>query len=184
MTMEEYLGRYRLIQHSIEKDERSLVLLTGKSYQAFLRCFFETDNPILKKALKSEGTLREALARKRRLAERYATRITRAISHIPTQELREYALYHYLYGLTNEEIAEQSFFCVRTVYRYARKAREQLRLALRAVGPKAVRCAPCRYYPVGQIPRKKTDPDRITRSVAFCTALRRREPYRNVSLMA
>ena len=124
----------------------------------------------------SEEKLQKSLAKKQRLCERYAARLARAAARIQVRELREYALYHFLYGLTHEEIAHQSFFCVRTVYRYAKRARRELESAMLDVKPRLVRTGSHRYRVPGGIPRKRVDlEDRITRSVASCTALRRRD---------
>ena len=158
MTLEAYLARFRLLQHSIEKDERSVALLSTEAYQNFLGCFCSSDNQILKDALQSEKTLRNNLAKKRRLLERYATRLIRATSLIEVPELRDYALYHYVYGLTNEQVADQSFYSVRTVYRYAVQAKRALRAAMRKVGPKAVRIPSACFRPCRPLPRTPIEP--------------------------
>ena len=176
MTLEEYVARFRLLQHGAEKDERSLALLSSGAYHDFLHRFEKTSDPILSSVMISEEKLRKSLEKKQRLCERYAARLARAAARIKVRELREYALYHFLYGLTHEEIAHQSFFCVRTVYRYAKRARKELESAMLSVQPRLVRTAPHRYrVPGGVVPRKEVDLDRITRSVAFCTALHRRD---------
>jgi len=178
MTLEEYIGRFRLLQHSAEKAQRRLELFSSGAYQGFLRRFEGCSHPELSSVLFTTESLRADLAKKQRLCERYALRLTRAIALMEPGELRDYALYHYLYGLTHEQIAEQSFFCVRTVYRYARHARLALIKTLRQVGPKPIRTPPRRYRIKGRLPRKNTDLDRISRAVASATALRRRDGSR------
>ncbi len=37
MTLEEYVGRFRLLQHSAEKAQRRLELFASGAYQGFLR---------------------------------------------------------------------------------------------------------------------------------------------------
>ncbi len=175
MTLEEYIGRFRLLQHSAEKAQRRLELFSTGAYQGFLRRFEGTHHPELSSVLFTTESLKRDLAKKQRLCERYAVRLTRAISLMEAGELRDYALYHYLYGLTHEQIAEQSFFCVRTIYRYARHARLALMETMKQVGPKAVRAKPHRYRIKGHLKRKNTDLDRIARAVASSTALRRRD---------
>lgn len=178
MTFEEYVGRFRLLQHGAEKAQRRLELYSSGAYQGFLSRFEGCGRPELSSVIFSTEELQRDLAKKQRLCERYAVRLTRAISLMESGELRDYALQHYLYGLTHEQIADQSFFCVRTVYRYARHARLALMEALKKVHPKAVRTEPCRYRIRGRLPRKRTDLDRVSRAVASATALRRRDGSR------
>lgn len=178
MTLDEYIARFRLLQHSAEKDERSLALYSSGAYHAFLRRFEGAKDPLLSSVLISEQKLRQDFEKKQRLCERYAVRLTRAISQIESSQLREIALCRYLYGLTHEEIAEQSFFCVRTVYRYSKKAKEELRKAMLSVQPKQVRINDRRYHIKGRLPRKDVSIDKLSRSVASCTALHRSEDYR------
>lgn len=177
MTFEEYVGRFRLLQHSAEKAQRRLELYSTGAYQGFLRRFEGCRHPELSSVLFSTESLRRDYLRKQRLCERYALRLTRAISKMEAGELRDYAMYHYLYGLTHEQIAEQSFFCVRTVYRHARHARLALTKALLQVMPRAVRTKPAKYRIQGRLKRRNADLDRIARSVASSTALRRRDSY-------
>ncbi len=184
MTLEEYIARFRLLQHSAEKDERSLALFSSGAYHSFLHRFESAKNPLLSSVILSEKKLREDFEKKQRLCERYAIRLTRAISLIESRQLREYALCRFLYGLTHEEIAEQSFFCVRTVYRYGKKAKEELRQAMLRVQPKRVRIPSCRFRVKGKIPRRKASFDHLSRTVASCTALQRRGPYQNRTLFA
>ncbi len=175
MTLEEYIGRFRLFQHSAEKAQRRLELFSSGAYQGFLRRFEGCQQPELSSVLFTTESLKQDLAKKQRFCERYAIRLTRAISLMEAGELRDYALYHYLYGLTHEQIAEQSFFSVRTVYRHARHARMALTRAMLQVGPKVVRTKSCRYRIKGCLKRKNTELDRIARAVASSTALRRRD---------
>lgn len=183
MTLDEYIGRFRLLQHSAEKAQRRLELYSTGAYQGFLRRFEGCRHPELSSVLFATESLRRDFERKQRLCERYALRLTRAISLMEAGELRDYALYHYLYGLTHEQIAEQSFFCVRTVYRYGRHARLALTKALLEVMPKAIRTEPRKYRIRGRLKRKNTDLDRIARAVAACTALRRRDNYNRLSIL-
>ncbi|MBE6713500.1 MAG: hypothetical protein E7580_08360 [Ruminococcaceae bacterium] len=184
MTLEEYIGRFRLLQHSAEKAQRRLELYSTGAYQGFLRRFEGCRHPELSSVLFSTESLKRDLEKKQRLCERYAIRLSRAISLMEAGELRDYALYHYLYGLTHEQIAEQSFFCVRTIYRYARYARAALVEAMLQIKPKAVRTESHRYRVRGRLRRKKTDLDRIARAVVACTALRRRDSYNSQSVFA
>ncbi len=183
MTLDEYIGRFRLLQHSAEKAQRRLELYSTGAYQGFLRRFEGCRHPELSSVLFTTESLRRDFERKQRLCERYALRLTRAISLMEAGELRDYALYHYLYGLTHEQIAEQSFFCVRTVYRYGRHARLALTKALLEVMPKAIRTEPRKYRIRGRLKRKNTDLDRIARAVAASTALRRRDNYNRLSIL-
>lgn len=184
MTLDEYVARFQLLQHSAEKDERSLKLMSSGAYQAFLHRFGNAQDPMISSLLISEVALRKKYEKKQRLCERYALRLTRAISQIPSGELREYALNHFLYGLTHEEIAEQSFYSVRTVYRHAKKAKEALRCALLSVQPKLRRTQPGRYRVKGKLPRREKRMDATTKSAVFSANLRRREIYREKKAFA
>lgn len=178
MTLDEYVTHFRLLQHSAEKDERSLNLLSSGAYKAFLHRFERAQDPVISSVLISEKDLRKRLDKKQRLCERYALRLTRAINLITPGELKEYALNHFLYGLTHEEIAEQSFYSVRTVYRYAKKAKEELRKAMLKVQPRLIRTEPRKYKVKGKIPRKEKKIDYQTRCVAFASTLKRRSFYK------
>lgn len=184
MTLEEYVARFRLLQLSAEKDERSLKLMSSGAYQAFLHRFGRAQDPILSSVIISESALRKNYEKKQRLCERYAHRLTCAISLIPSGELKEYALNHFLYGLTHEEIAEQSFYSVRTVYRHGKKAKEALRRALLSVMPKIRRTEAKRFTVKGSLPRKTKKMDSATKSAVFSATLRRREIYREKKVFA
>ncbi len=182
MTFDEYMTRFRLLQHEVEKDERMLLLLRGDTYQAFVSRFGKTENPVLRSLILTEERVEARRRRRQKLCERYGERIARAVALLESPPLREYALYHYLYGLTHEEIAEQSFFCVRTVYRHGKEARRELERALLSLMPKARRIKAGRYRFEGKLPRKRNAVDKICQSVAFSTARRKSLPYRPVPL--
>lgn len=176
------MTRFRLLQHSVEQDERMLVLLRGKTYQSFAKRFGNTENSVLRSLLLTEERVEARRRKRQRLCERYGERIARAVAMIESSPLREYALYHYLYGLTHEEIAEQSFFCVRTVYRHGKEARKALERALISLMPKAKRVERAKYKWKGNLPRKTKAADKISQSVAFSTARRKSLPYRPVPM--
>jgi len=180
MNFDEYMTRFRLLQHGAEQDEKMLKLLRGKAYQSFAARFGKTENPVLRSLLLTEERVEARRRKRQKLCERYGERIARAAALIESPPLREYALYHYLYGLTHEEIAEQSFFSVRTVYRHGKAARRELEKALLSLMPKAKRTKGARYRIGGTLPRKTKSGDKITRSVAFSTARRKSLPYRPV----
>ncbi len=182
MTFDEYLARFRLLQHALEKDERTLQLMQTEPCRRFTQWFGETETMPLRGLLLSEAVLRERILRRKRLCERYAARLARAIDTISVPELKEYATFHYLYGLTHEEIAESSFYSVRTVYRHGKKAKRAMEEALCRVGPKRKRILSCRFRVKGDLPRKNYGIDRISRSVATLTARRKSMPYRPVYL--
>ena len=177
MTMEEYLARFRLLQHAAEKDERTLALLKSPAYRSFIHRFKNSEDPVLSCTVLTEKALTARLEKRQRLCERYASRIARVIAGIQTPELKEYALYHFLYGLTHEEIAERSYFSVRTVYRHAKKAREDLRIELLRVSPKIKKIPSCKFSVQGKLKRRSFLMDEVSRSVAICTARRRGVPF-------
>lgn len=182
MTFDEYMARFRLLQHGAEQDERTLKLLQGKAYRAFAGRFEKTEDPVLSALLLTEKRIRERHEKRQRLCERYARRIATAVSRIESPALREYALYRYLYGLTHEEIAEQSFFCVRTVYRHGKQAKKELEKALLDLQPRPRRWGHGTYHVKGGLPRRNRKVDQVTKSVAFSTARRRSLPYRPLPL--
>ena len=154
MTPEAYLMRFYLLCRSVEKDENTLKMLASAPYQTFLAHFQDSRDPVLSAAVRGREEVTQSMMRKKRLCERYAARIARAIADIPSVELREYALCHYLYGMTHEAIAEHSFFSVRTVYRQARRAKEALKQSLLLHHPRLCRTPPARYRIVGKLLRK------------------------------
>jgi len=173
VNFEEYLTRFRLIQLAVEKDEKMLELYQGKAYGVFLRHFGSTHHPALSRHVLTPDALEQRLQRKKRLAERYAVRIARACDRIETLELREYAIYHFLYGMTHEDLAERSQFCVRTVYRQGKLAKKELEKALLSVMPKPKKIPPRRFLVQSPISLRKYAVDRIARSVAAASARRR-----------
>ena len=180
MTFEEYLARYRLLQHALERDEQSLRLMEKSAYRSFSERFAAASSPTLRALAASKESLRARAAHRRRLCERYALRLARAVALIPAGELREYARYRFLYGLTHEEVAEVSFYSVRTVYRFAKNARLEMEKAMRAVSPKARRTPPARYLVRGTLRRKDYRVGRESRSVAALTARRKSAPFRPI----
>jgi hypothetical protein len=174
------MNRFRLLQHAADREEKVLQLLSGETYQGFLRRFGNTRDPHLAGMVHSYEESKKRQARLKRLSERYAARLARAIDRIPQMDLREYARLHYLYGLTHEEISEQSFFSVRTVYRHGQKAKKELQKALLAVSPRHKRIAPAQFRITGTLKKKDYRIDRISRSVATLTARKKSLPFRTV----
>lgn len=168
MTFEEYIGRYRLLQRALERDERMLELMGRTEYGAFLQRFRAEDSPVLAPLLTTQKGVRERIRRRQRLCLRYAERIARAAARISSPVMQQYALYRYLYGMTHEDIADQSFFCVRTVYRHATRARRELNLALLQVMPKVKRTKGARYTSKKPLPRKSYALSPVEKSAARC----------------
>ncbi len=180
MTFEEYLVRFRLLQHALEKDGRTLALMQKNTYRQFYSRFADSGEESLSRLVISEGELRERMERRERLCRRYALRLARAIDRIRVPEWKEYATFHYLYGLTHEEIAESSFYSVRTVYRHGKKAKKAMEEAMREVGPKIRRIPPNRFRAGARLRRKSYEADRVSRSIATLTARQKSRPYRPV----
>ena len=173
------MGRFHLFQAAVERDEKNLELITSQAYGNFLRHFGDSSDPKLSALVMTEATLRERLERRRRLAERYATRLARALEKMENPHLREFALCHYLYGLTLEQIAEQSYFSVRTVCRHGKKAREELTRCLLAVMPQKKRVQGKKFYPVTPLNRKRVSMDAVNRSYARAAARRQAASIRS-----
>ncbi len=174
------MNRFRLLQHAADREEKVLQLLSGETYQGFLRRFGQTQDPHLAGMVHTHEESKKRQARLKRLSERYAARIARAIDRIPHLELREYARLHYLYGLTHEEISEQSFFSVRTVYRHGQKAKKELKQALLSVSPRHKRIPPAKFRVQGALKKRDYRIDRISRSVATLTARKKSLPFRPI----
>ena len=179
MTFDEYMIRFRLVQRETEQEEKRLNLLKGKAYQRFSKCFSQTENPLLSALVLSAQKVEKRWKHKQRLCERYGERIARAIDLIESPVLREYALCRYLYGLTHEEIAEQSFYCVRTVYRHGKAAKKELEKALLSLMPHVKRTKAGRFHVLrGRLPRVKKKSDRFSYSASLFTARRNSLAYR------
>ena len=154
MTLEEYLTRYRLLQRSLEEDERMLSLMNQTAYAAFLRRFGGADSAALSPFLVTRTSLEKRLERRGRLCLRYAERIALAASRIYSPVLRRHALNRYLFGMTFEDIARETGYSLRTVYRQDSRARLQMQAALRAVMPRPRRCPPGRFFCARRLPRR------------------------------
>lgn len=182
MTLDEYITRFRLLQRSAEQEEKRLNLLKGRAYQRFSARFAKAQSPLLSAYVVTVQEVENRWRRKQRLCERYGERIARATSLIESPVLREYALCRYLYGLTHEEIAEQSFYCVRTVYRHGKQAKKELEKALLSLMPKPRRTKDGRFHVRGKLPKpkKKRGVDRFSQTAATITAHRFGLPYRSL----
>lgn len=180
MTLDEYMGRFRLLQHAVERDERNLGLMESETYCSFASRFAHAKNPYLRRCAREAESIKERLARRKRLCERYATRLALAVSIIEPGELQEYARYHYLYGLTHEEFSEVSFYSVRTVYRIARRAKAAMTEKMLEVSPKIRRIPPIKFYVKGNLRQKNYKLGKEARSVATLTARRKSQPYRKI----
>ena len=172
MNLEAYITRFRLLQRAVEKDERMLSLMGRSEYTAFLRRFGGAESTVLSPHLLTREGVAARIRRRQRLCLRYAERITRAAERLPSPVLQQYALCRYLYGMTHEDIADESYFSVRTVYRQARMARKEMAAALLRVMPR-----PCRgdkgkrYHPAGRLPRRSYAVTKAEKGAARCRGL-------------
>lgn len=137
MTFDEYYARYRLLRISLDKKDRMRSMLNRKDYRSFLDRFGGGVAPALNNLLITDKELEESIARRTKLAGRYAARLAKAAENIASPPLREYAVLRFVYGLTHEEIADLSFYSVRTVYRHSHQAKKALEAELRKIKPKA-----------------------------------------------
>ncbi len=181
MNFEEYIARFHLLQAAAERDEKNLELMEGDNYRSFLNRFGKTEDPLLKRLIMTKENLKKSIARHQRLSERYAKRLARALSEMKNPYYRDYALCHYLYGFTQEEIAAQNFFCVRTVARHARGARKELEECLLRVMPKVKKIEPKRFTVKGKLPRKKEGICAFSKSIARSSARRKAASIRSSS---
>ena len=78
MNFDEYMTRFRLLQHGAEQDEKMLKLLRGKAYQSFAARFGKTENPVLRSLLLTEERVEARRRKRQKLCERYGERIARA----------------------------------------------------------------------------------------------------------
>ena len=89
MNFDEYMTRFRLLQHGAEQDEKMLKLLRGKAYQSFAARFGKTENPVLRSLLLTEERVEARRRKRQKLCERYGERIARAAALIESPPLRE-----------------------------------------------------------------------------------------------
>ena len=146
--------RFRSFRYAVETETKRLDLIQSPAYRSFLTCIGDVQNPVLRQCIADQKEIERSLKRKKRLYQRYALRLARAIAAISIPELRKYALYRYLYGLTQEEIADWSLWSVRTVYRYGKQAKKAIEEALLQVSPKCKRI-PHAVFRVKGVLRKK-----------------------------
>lgn len=154
MTLDQYVTRYRLLMRSIERDEKTLAMLERSACASFLRRFGDSQSAAMAPHLLTTQTIRERLKRRERLCLRYAERMARATALIHSPVIRQHAQYRYLFGMTQEDIARESYFALRTVYRHGAKAKDAMFRAMLAVEPRPARCAPGRFRADRPLPRR------------------------------
>ncbi len=166
MTLDEYVTRYRLLQRAVEQDERVLFLMDQAPYSSFIRRFGDGSSRDLAPHVLSHTLLENRLRRRERLCLRYAERLARAVALIRSPVLQQYALCRYLYGMTQESIAQNHFFSLRTTYRHARSAARAMTEAMKQVEPKVRRTPPGRYTCAVRLPRRDYAVTRENRAAA------------------
>ena len=75
MTLDQYLTRYRLLQRTLEQDERMAELIDQSAYAAFLRRFAKSNSPALAPYLLTRELMAERIEKRGRLCVRYAERL-------------------------------------------------------------------------------------------------------------
>ena len=171
MTLDEYVARYRLLARSVEMDEELLRLMDRSAYNTFLRRFAEIRNPYFATHAASREAVEARKKRRERLSMRYAERLARAIAHIQSPVIRQYATCRYLYGMTQEDIARGNQLSLRTMYRRAAAARDALMLHWREVAPRVKRVRHKRFTCSRPLPRRCYALSSADRFTARCHGL-------------
>jgi len=148
MTFEEYFALSLSIRERILQLERLEEIRKGEEYRKF-EAFAGKAGAIgaLPAGILLTENLGEKRARLLRLYGKYLKKLARACEMIPQAHVKEYAVRHYLYGLTNEAIAEQTHYAARTVYRHALIARREMKKNLLLFSPKCRRVQEKRFFP-------------------------------------
>ena len=154
MTFDEYINRYSLIRYMLERDSRNLRILEGRAPGAFTEAFSTAGSPILQELTRENEKLKASIERKKSLCRRYAIRLSRAVAEIEDRDLQWYARYRYVFGLTREELAEVSFYSLRSSYRIGIAAKKEMIRAMRAVSPKLRRIPPMKFSVKGTLRMK------------------------------
>ncbi|MBR3837131.1 MAG: hypothetical protein IKJ74_03210 [Clostridia bacterium] len=151
MTFDEYINRYSLIRYMLERDSRNLRILEGRVPGAFAEAFSTAGSPILQGLTRENEKLKASIERKKRLCRRYALRLSKAVAQISDLDLQWYARYRYVFGLTREELAEASFYSLRSSYRVGVAAKKEMIRAMRAVSPRPRRIPSARFSVKGTL---------------------------------
>ncbi|MBQ3074612.1 MAG: hypothetical protein IJC26_00960 [Clostridia bacterium] len=154
MTFDEYVNRYNLIRYVLERDSRNLRILEGRGNGAFFEAFSTSESPVLQGLSREKDKLRASVERKKRLCRRYALRLSKAVAEIDDCDLQWYARYRYVFGLTREELAEVSFYSLRSSYRVGVAAKKEMIRAMRVVSPHPRRISPARFFVKGPLRMK------------------------------
>lgn len=180
MTFDEYLSRYRLLEHAVERDEKNLKMLKNSAFYKFSERYGSSRDALLRSCAEEESVLEERIRRRKRLCERYAIRLSHGIAAMEPGERKEYARYHFLFGMSNEAFAEISHYSVRTVYRFSREAKKELLRCLLAQSPKPRRISHGRFRVTNGCLRTKKSLAIESRRLAALRSKQKGKPYRRL----
>ena len=180
MTFDEYLSRYQLLEHAVERDEKNLTMLKRSAYLIFSERYGACSDKVLRSCAEEAETLEKRIRRRKRICERYAIRLSHGIAAMEPGECKEYARYHFLYGMSNEAFAEISHYSVRTVYRFSREAKKELFRCLLTLSPKVRKIPPARFTVTEGYLRTKKSLAEESRRVAALRSKQKGKPYRKL----
>lgn len=138
MKLAAYLKKYNSLRLSLRQEKKQIELLKKGDADPFLARLSEKEG-FPDEAKTGIEDLEKRFLRHLSLHDRYAKRIAKGCLLIPDKELQRLALYRFLYGFTQEEVAEGLFYSVRTMYRHQKKAEAALTKGLLSLMPSPVR---------------------------------------------
>ena len=147
MTFREYADRFFALKEYIAHLKGVGEVEKSRGYRSFLQDAEECGalKELPERVLLPPDT-RQKIERLQRLCGKYMKRFGEACDRIEKNAPRQIAVYHYLYGMTFEEVAEVTHYAVRSVYRHMHEARAELEANLIAGMPKARRTRGKKYH--------------------------------------
>lgn len=170
MTFDEYIARYRMLLLSLENDERMNILLDDRNYISFMNKLNNAKSLSAeqKSMIMPYQNIKCRIDKYERLIMRYALRLAKACSLIDYQPVREYAILRYIYGISNDKIADSSFYSLRSIYRHASRARKELSENLLKVMPRPLHLTDKKFRPSHKIRiRDYSISDELARTLAI-----------------
>lgn len=124
-----FLYRFEQCRKSIEEEERLIKLLERHTESADAACPHATS--LFAYLAPSKEEVERRLVFHYRLYEKYLAALCAGVRRMKEKSLRDYLIWHYLYRLTNEDIAEVMHYSVRQIYRQSTQAKCALSKTLR-----------------------------------------------------
>ncbi len=141
------MARFEALKRKITEIQREKCLRASPQFRLFIDQARQTRALAIlpESVVMPEKEWEIRIRRMQRLYCKYAARIAAACEKIDSGPIRQYAIQRYLYGCTHEEIADRSFYSLRTVYRQGARAKKELRARLLKEMPQVRRTKTHRY---------------------------------------